>query len=415
MKVGLIGAKLSHSFSKLIHEQLTDYQYDLIPLNEEELHQFMKEKKFDAINVTIPYKETVIPYCDEVSEQAKAIGAINAIKNVHGKLIGTNTDFEGLMETIKHNNIQIKEKHCLVLGTGGTSKTACAVLKAMNAKSILIAGRNHAEGIIPYEELINYQQVQVIINATSVGMYPNNHQQVVDCRTFTQLEAVADVIYNPLKTKLTQQAESLNIAHANGLEMLVTQAKIAAEFFLDKKIDDDKIMNIVKALQYDLSNLVLIGMPSSGKSTIAEHLAKRLNKKLVDFDLEIEKTYEMTIPTIFANEGEESFRDKEQSICIKFAKENAQILSCGGGIIKRSDNIEVLKQNGIFIHIKRDFDLLIADESRPLSKNLDALKLMASERLPIYEAIADIEIENNATIEEVVNKIEEAYHEIFNY
>lgn len=415
MKVGLIGAKLGHSFSKLIHEELTNYQYDLIELDEVALHRFMQEKNFYAINVTIPYKETVIPYCDEISEQALNIHAVNTIKNVDGKLIATNTDFEGLKATIEHNDITIQGKHCLILGTGGTSKTARAVLQAMKAASIQIAGRNLASGVIPYEDLHLHTEVQVIVNATSVGMYPNNDQQLIDCTLFPHLEAVVDVIYNPLKTKLTMQAQSLNLKYANGLEMLVTQAKIAAEFFLDESIEDDKIQCLIHQIQSDLSNIVLIGMPSCGKTTIASHLAKRYCKSVIDLDEEIVKTNQQSIKSMFEQAGEAYFREKEHETCCHFAKENKQIISTGGGIIKRLDNIEALKQNGILIHLKRNLDELLVDENRPLSKDRIALEQMEKERLPIYSKIADIEIDNNGTIEETILKIEEAYREIFNH
>lgn len=408
MKVGLIGAKLGHSFSKLIHEELCDYKYDLIELNEAELHQFMQAKQFDAINVTIPYKETVIPYCDEISEQALNIHAINTIKNVNGKLIATNTDFEGLKATIEHNNILIEGKHCLILGTGGTSKTAKAVLQAMRARSIQIAGRNLAKDVLPYEDLHLHTEIQVLINATSVGMYPNTDQQLIDCTLFPTLEAVVDVIYNPLRTKLTMQAERLGLKHANGLEMLVTQAKIAAEFFLDRKIEDEKIQRLIQSIQSDLRNIVLIGMPSCGKTTIASELAKRYDKKVIDLDEEIVKSNQQSIKSMFEEYGEAYFRAKEHETCCTFAKENKQIISTGGGIIKRLDNIEALKQNGIIIHVRRNLDELLVDESRPLSKDHQALEAMEKERLPIYTKVADIEIDNNGTIEEALLKIEEA-------
>ena len=264
MRVGLIGKKLGHSFSKMIHEKLIDQPYELIELDEQQLVEFMETKAFKAINVTIPYKETVMQYCDEIDEQALAIHAVNAIVNRDGRLIATNTDFTGLMLMLKQHNIVIKDKCCCVLGTGGTSKTAQAVLKAMGAKEILVAGRNKPAPIISYEALKQHQEIQVFINATSVGMYPNNDDQIIDLADFGQLEAVADVIYNPLTTRLCQQAEELKLKHVNGLKMLVAQAKAACEFFHDIELDDEKIHQITDEIYKDLANIVIIGMPRSG-------------------------------------------------------------------------------------------------------------------------------------------------------
>lgn len=412
MRIGLIGKKLGHSFSKLIHEKLIDQPYELIELNEQELVEFMTSKEFKAINVTIPYKETVMEYCDEIDEQALAIHAVNAIVNRKGRLIATNTDFAGLKLMLEHHNIEIKDKVCCVLGTGGTSKTARAVLKAMGAKEILIAGRNKPAPIISYEELKQHKEIQVFINATSVGMYPNNDEQIIDLSSFDKLEAVADVIYNPLTTRLCQQAEDLKLKHVNGLEMLVAQAKVACEFFHDIKIEDDKINQITAEIYRDMANIVIIGMPSSGKTTISKELAKISDKQFIDIDEEIVHREQRTIREIFDTEGEAAFRQIETEVCKDIAKHTKQIISCGGGIIKNEENMRSLAQNGIIFHIRRSLDVLLVDDSRPLSSSKERLKEMEIERMPLYQKYSHFEIDNNTTIEAALKQIKERFDEV---
>lgn len=412
MQIGLIGKKLGHSFSKLIHEKLVNQPYDLIELNEEELVEFMKQKAFKAINVTIPYKETMMQYCDEIDDQALAIHAVNAIVNRNGRLIATNTDFTGLKMMLEHHDIAIQDKICCVLGTGGTSKTAQAVLKAMNAKEILVAGRNKPAPIISYEELEKHKEIQVFINATSVGMYPHNDEQIIDLSAFPQLEAVADVIYNPLMTKLCQQAEQLHLKHVNGLEMLVAQAKVACEFFHDIVIDDERIHQITNEIYKDMANIVLIGMPSSGKTTLSKALAKSYDKQFIDLDEEIVRSENKTIKAIFETQGEAVFRTIETNICKAVAKQTKQIISCGGGIIKNEENMHALAQNGIIFHIRRNLDELLVDENRPLSSSREHLLTMAEERMPLYQKYSHFEIDNNTSIEDAIREIKEKFDEV---
>lgn len=412
MRIGLIGSKLGHSFSKLIHEKLIDQPYELIELNKQELVEFMNLKAFKAINVTIPYKETVMKYCDEIDEQGLSIHAVNAIVNRDGRLIATNTDFAGLKLMLEHHHIEIKDKICCVLGTGGTSKTAKAVLKAMGAKEILVAGRNKPAPVISYEELKQHKEIQVFINATSVGMYPNNDDQIIDLAGFDKLEAVADVIYNPLTTRLCQQAEELKLKHVNGLEMLVAQAKVACEFFHDINISDDKIKQITSEIYRDMANIVIIGMPSSGKTTISQKLAEILDKQLIDIDEEIVCREQRTIRDIFDTDGEVVFRKLETAVCKDIAKQTKQIISCGGGIIKNEENMRALAQNGIIFHIKRSLDALLVDDSRPLSSSKERLKEMEIERMPLYHKYSHYEIDNNTTIEAALKQIKELYDEI---
>lgn len=413
MKVGLVGEKLGHSFSKPIHERLTDYTYDLIPLSKEEFHRFFEEKSFDAVNVTIPYKQAVMEYCDEIDGIASSIGAVNAVVNRDGKLYATNTDFEGLRQMIVHRGIEIGGKVCCILGTGGTSRTARAVLAHMGAKEIYTAGRGKEAPVIAYEQLSDYKDIQVIVNATSVGMYPDNDHTLIDCRDFPKLEAVVDVIYNPLRTKLCQQAAELGLKEVNGLEMLVAQAKAAAEFFLGAEILDGKVQEITNEMRREMSNIVLIGMPGCGKSTIGECLAKLTGRTLVDLDKEIERAAGMEIREIFAREGEEGFRKREHDICRIFAREHGQILSCGGGIVKNEKNMRLLAQNGRIFHIRRNVDVLSLDESRPLSTSRERLVEMERERMPLYEKYSDVTVENHTSVLEAAQRVKEEFDENF--
>lgn len=415
MRAGLVGGKLGHSFSKPIHEKLADYTYDLIPLTEEEFHEFFRKKEFDAVNVTIPYKELVMQYCDVIDEKASAIHAVNTIVNRDGKLYATNTDFAGLKQMMQHNGVEIYGKVCCILGTGGTSKTAEAVLRDMGAEKIYIAGRNKTAPVISYENLEQYQEIQVFVNATSVGMYPQNEQCLVDLRRFPNAEAVVDVIYNPLKTKICQQAEELGLLSVNGLEMLVAQAKYAVEFFLDTEIADSEIHQIVAEMEKDMMNLVLIGMPGCGKSTIGKKAAKEIGKRFVDLDEEIEKEAQMTIPEIFEKHGEKRFREIEHAVCGRFAKEHGQVISCGGGIVKDRRNMEMLRQNGVVFHIRRNLNALAVGGDRPLSTSRERLRQMERERMPLYQKYSDIEIENNTVFKQAVQKVKEGYDEVFNH
>lgn len=415
MRAGLVGGKLGHSFSKPIHEKLADYTYDLIPLTEEEFHEFFRKKEFDAVNVTIPYKEKVMQYCDVIDEKASAIHAVNTIVNRDGKLYATNTDFAGLKQMIQHNGVEICGKVCCILGTGGTSKTAEAVLHDMGAEKIYIAGRNKTAPVISYEDLERYQEIQVFVNATSVGMYPNNEECLIDLKKFPNVEAVVDVIYNPLKTRICQQAEAMGLRAVNGLEMLVAQAKYAVEFFLDTEIADSETDRIVAEMKKDMMNLVLIGMPGCGKSTIGKKTAKEIGKKFIDLDKEIEKEAKRTIPEIFEKYGEERFRQIEKEVCARIAKEHGQVISCGGGIIKQPENMENLRQNGIVFHIRRNVNALSVGGDRPLSTSREKLREMERERMPLYQKYSDVEIQNNAIFKLAVQKVKEGYDEIFDH
>ncbi len=406
MEYGLIGKKLGHSFSKTIHERIGNYDYEMKELNENEFISFMNKKEFKGINVTLPYKEKVIPYLNHVSSTAKRINAVNVVINKNGLLYGYNTDYDGFKAMINYNHIQIKDKVVLILGTGGTSKTTTAVIQDLGVKKIIYASSSFKEGSITYQEISSYyDEVEVIINTTPKEMYPNNDQEIISLDNFSSLEAVIDVIYNPLKTNLILKAEQKKIKSCNGLYMLVAQAIFARELFIDKKVDDNLIKKVYEELRLKKENIVLLGMPSSGKSTLGKILAKKLNRDFIDLDEEIVKRINMDIATYFKLYGEKSFREVETSVVKEFAKISGLVIATGGGVILKKENINFLKQNGNLYFIDRDLDNLIATNSRPLSSNKDDLKAMFTCRYPFYLEYADYALKNNGTIEEAIEKL----------
>ena len=414
MKVGLIGEKLGHSFSKPIHEQIADYTYDIMPLSREEFPLFMENKAFDAINVTIPYKEMVMPYCDFIDKKATEIGAVNAIKNINGRLYATNTDFDGLKWMIE-NHFDISGKTVAICGSGGTSKTAFAVCKALNAGEIIRVARNKDKPYITYEEIKNRRDIQFILNTTSVGMLPDIMSSIVDLDDYPNCQGVIDVVYNPLMTSLCLQAKQRGIPFVAGLEMLVGQAVAAVEFFTDKTVDRKYIAQITEKLYREKRNLVLIGMPSCGKTSLGSKAADKLKMKFVDMDAQIEKMAGKTIPQIFDEIGESGFRKLEIEVCLELAKCNHTVISCGGGVIKNSLNMQALSLNGYVVYIKRNLNKLHTGGKRPLSSDRFALKKMAEERFPLYEKYSDAEVENNSYFGYALDKLLEVWNENTGY
>ena len=435
-KYGLIGKTLVHSYSKEIHEALGRYQYQLFSLAEDEMPDFINARDFRGLNVTIPYKKDVIPLCDEVTDLAREIGAVNTLFwkdsagdqgnaecsgqagasggiNPEGKiLVGHNTDYEGFLYAASRAGIDFEGKGVLILGTGGTSLMARRAAADQNAAKIYIASR-HPEtdppsgskiqdaGIlstVSYDQLPEIAaSIDVIVNTTPVGTFPNNMQQVIRLKDFPGCQAVIDVIYNPFKTALLLEAEKLGLKYTNGLPMLVAQATAAAGYFLGTPGAFQKEnQRIIKAMKQQMGNIVLIGMPGTGKSIIGKLLAELTGKTLQDTDAKIEEEAKMTIPEIFEKEGEAGFRDRESAICKKLGKERNLIIATGGGAILRPENIDALRQNGTLVHITRSIDKL-PTRGRPLSKNIEALKKMEAQRMPLYKSAADITFRNNYT------------------
>lgn len=414
MRYGLIGEKLGHSFSKDIHERIADYTFDLIPLSKEEFKTFMEKKEFTALNVTIPYKKDVIPYLDEMDEHAKAIGAVNTIVNRDGKLKGYNTDFTGFLYMVKKHNVHMEGKKVLIIGNGGASAAIQAVVQHESAGSMVIVDVVPGNGAISYDEMFSsHLDAEIIINTSPIGMYPRIGNAPIDISMFHKCEAVLDVIYNPILTRLCFESQEMDIKRVNGLEMLIAQAKQSVEFFLDKSIDDQIIDDIYQDMLRERCNIVLIGMPSAGKTTIGKMLENRMQKEFIDLDDIIIKKAGKSIPEIFEESGEAGFRAIETEAAIEVSKLNNKIIATGGGTIKHKVNMDYLRQNGITIFIDRDVDKLISsDPNRPLSKSTDALEKMHAERLPLYQKYAAYVAVNNSDIESTVTEIEEAYRSI---
>ena len=414
MRYGLIGEKLGHSFSKDIHERIADYTFDLIPLSKEEFKTFMEKKEFTALNVTIPYKKDVIPYLDEMDEHAKAIGAVNTIVNRDGKLKGYNTDFTGFLYMVKKHNVHMEGKKGLIIGNGGASAAIQAVVQHESAGSMVIVDVVPGNGAISYDEMFSsHLDAEIIINTSPIGMYPRIGNAPIDISMFHKCEAVLDVIYNPILTRLCFEAQEMDIKRVNGLEMLIAQAKQSVEFFLDKSIDDQIIDDIYQDMLRERCNIVLIGMPSAGKTTIGKMLENRMQKEFIDLDDIIIEKAGKSIPEIFEESGEAGFRAIETEAAIEVSKLNNKIIATGGGTIKHKVNMDYLRQNGITIFIDRDVDKLISsDPNRPLSKSSDALAKMHAERLPLYQKYAAYVAVNNSDIESTVTEIVEAYHSI---
>lgn len=411
MEYGCIGRKLGHSFSKIIHNELCDYTYELKELEPEELKSFFTQKDFKAINVTIPYKTDVIPYLDEISQVARDIGAVNTIVNRGGRLFGYNTDFYGMRALIHRAGINPHGKKCAVLGTGGTSKTATALLKSMGAKQVLTVSRSEKDGVITYDAFKeNHSDTEVIINTTPCGMFPDIDSVAIDLGGFTKLEGVIDAVYNPLRSKLISQALDQGLKAEGGLYMLVAQAVFAAEHFIDREFDKKEIDRVFNKLFLQKQNIVLIGMPGCGKSTLGKYLAEYYNMELIDSDNEIVKLAG-PIPEIFAKQGEDAFRDIESQVIRDLSTKNGLVIATGGGVIKREQNIKYLKQNGCVIFIDRPFDALQTGHGRPLSPDVDKLKALYDERMPIYNAVCDIKVNADGTVKENVQRIIEKYNE----
>lgn len=403
LKCGLLGEKLGHSYSPQIHSMLADYEYKLFEKSPEELEDFLKSGEFDGLNVTIPYKKSVMPYCAELSPTAAQIGSVNTIvRRSDGSLYGDNTDAFGFENLIVHNGIEVKGKKALVLGTGGASVTAQAVLKNLGASEVVVISRKGEDN---YENIAKHADAEIIANTTPVGMYPNNGKAAVDLTQFPKLSGVLDVVYNPARTALLLQAEKLYIPCAGGLYMLVSQAKRSCELFTGKSIPDSEIDRIERVLSHQMQNIVIIGMPGSGKTVVSAMLAERLGRKIFDTDTIVSEKAGMTIPEIFAAQGEAGFRKLETEATAEVGNLSGNIISTGGGVVTVADNYELLHQNGVIVWIERDTNKLARD-GRPISLSSDLNELYAA-RLPLYERFADIKADNNGDINDTVNAIME--------
>ena len=406
MQCGLLGRRLGHSYSPQIHGMLGDYSYALFEREPEDLASFLKEGDFTGLNVTIPYKKDVIPYLDDLSDTARKIGSVNTIvRRADGTLFGHNSDYFGFVSLVRHSGIPVSGRKVLVLGSGGTSRMVVTALKDLGAAPVVISrsGENN------YDNLHLQADASVIVNTTPVGMYPNTGVCPVDLHRFPKLEGVLDVIYNPGKTQLLLDAQALGIPHENGLWMLVAQAKEASEYFTGRKLPDDSIGKIHQALSHQMKNIVLIGMPGCGKSTIGLLLAQRLGRKFVDADEEIIRLAGKSIPEMFAQDGETAFRRWETTALEDLGKQSGLVIATGGGCVTQKRNYPALHQNGNLVWLERALSLLPTD-GRPLSQ-ANRLEEMYTVRKPMYASFADIRVENagspEETVTEILSKLEE--------
>ena len=392
MKCGLLGRKLGHSYSPAIHSHLGNYAYELFEKEPEELENFLKNGDFEGINVTMPYKKSVIPFLDELTPAAKVLGAVNTIVRRDGRLIGHNTDLFGFTSMLEQSGLDVEGKKCLVCGSGGASNTVCAVLKDRGAQ-VVVLSRN---GETTYADLPSHTDAAVVVNCTPVGMYPHTGQRPLDLGSLPHLEGVLDVVYNPARTQLLLDAEALDLVHMNGLWMLVAQAVEASEWFQNRAIDRSLIRRIYGILKGSMENIILIGMPGCGKSTLGRLLAQRTGKTFVDSDEKIEEAAGMAIPEIFRLYGEAHFRRLEHQVLQDLGKESGLIIATGGGCVTRPENFAVLHQNGTIYWIQRSLDLLPTD-GRPLSQS-NRLEDLYNARKELYARFADGIIQNNGEV-----------------
>ncbi len=411
MQYGCIGEHLPHSFSKEIHAAIASYPFELKEIPGDRIDAFMQAREFNAITVTIPYKQTVIPYLYHISDTAKAIGAVNTVVNKDGKLYGYNTDFGGMVALIELAGISLNGKKVLILGTGGTCRTAKAVAKHLSAAVILTVGRQVGEGDLTYNEAATHTDTDILINTTPCGMFGNAQGMAIDPALFPNLSGVIDVVYNPLRTPLVLAARRRGVPAVAGLYMLVMQAVLASEFFLDTKYDLSIAENIYRSVKQEKENIVLTGMPSAGKTTVGKLLAEKRNRPFFDVDNEIERVTGLSPAAIIAKQGEAAFRDIEAAVIRDLSAKNGAVIATGGGAVLRDANVDHLRSNGKLFFLDRSLDLLTPTADRPLAADREALKKRFSERYDTYRATADTVIDGNGEAGAVAELVERSFFE----
>ena len=410
MKYGCIGEHLGHSFSREIHARLADYEYELCEIAPEALDAFARERNFRAINVTIPYKERIMPHLHEIDEGARLIGAVNTVVNRDGLLYGYNTDFYGMCELIRHAGVEIKDKKVAILGTGGTSKTARAVATSLGAGQIITVSRTARDEIIDYETLEReHRDVEVIINTTPVGMYRDFDGVPVDVSRFPTLIGVIDAVYNPLRTRLVSEASERGVRAEGGLYMLVAQAVQSSEIFLGTTYPDGTTERIYREMMRDKENIVLIGMPACGKSTVGALLSKDTWREVIECDERIVNLVGADIPTIFKTEGEAKFREYEAEVIRAVAQDTGKIISTGGGAILNPENIKRLQRNGKIYFIDRPLEALMPTADRPLSSTREQIEARYRERYGLYKSSADVTVAGDLSAREIADRILEDF------
>lgn len=406
IKCGLLGRKLAHSYSPQIHSRLGSYSYTLFEKEPEEVEAFLKAGDFTGINVTVPYKKAVLPFLDEISPVAKRLGAVNTIVRRDGKLIGHNTDYFGFLTMVKSSGLNFFDKKVLILGSGGASNTARAVLEELGSRVVIISrsGENN------YRNLQLHTDASMIVNTTPIGMYPSTGDSPISLAQFPALEGVLDVIYNPARTALLMEAERRGLIAVNGLLMLVAQAKEAAEWFTGTQIDDSSIPSIYRWLRCKMENVILIGMPGCGKTTVGKLLSEKLSMEFVDTDAFLVDFSGRDIPEIFASDGEPGFRALETEVLTQIGQRSGQVVATGGGCVTQVCNYRLLHQNGTIFYLQRSTEKL-PTVGRPLSQSRSIAEIY-HERKPLYEAFADYTINNNGDPASTVQQILRIWEDI---
>ena len=402
MQYGLIGNPLGHSFSPPIHHALADYAYDLFELPEEEIAAFIRRPDIGGLNVTIPYKKTVIPLCDALSPEAERIGSVNTlVYDENRRITGHNTDYAGLCWLLRRAGIDPKGKKAVLIGNGGVCQTVKAVLRDLGARELVILSRSGGADTVSYDDTDAYTDGELVVNTSPVGMFPKCPDKPISLASFPRCEGFVDMVYNPLRTGMCLEAEERGIPYCSGLPMLVAQAKVAAELFLGTTIPDEKTEEILRALTRQQENIVLIGMPGSGKSTVGRALAEALNRPFVDLDEEVVRAAGCSIPELFRQGGEPLFRKWERRITVEQGKRNGLVIATGGGVVLDRRNWVPLRQNGHLLFLERPLSKL-ATKGRPLSTDRAALETMYEQRLPLYRAFANTVIDNDRPLAETV-------------
>lgn len=410
MQYGCIGEHLSHSFSTEIHGLIQDYPYILKEIPMGQLDAFLQTRDFKAINVTIPYKQDVIPYLAQVEENALAIGAVNTVVNRDGALYGYNTDFGGMADLILRMGIDLKDKKVLILGTGGTSKTAMAVAKHLGASCIWKVSRSPKPGVLTYEEVkASHLDAQVLINTTPRGMFSREEGMPIDPAWFPNLCGAVDAVYNPLRTEFILKAQSLGVPAAGGLYMLVRQAVLASEIFLDVRYPDSVTEEVYRKIKASKENMVLTGMPGSGKTTIGKQLAAELGRTYLDTDALIEKKTGMTPVQIITGQGETAFRNLETQVIREVAGQTGVVIATGGGVVLRQENVDLLRMNGKIFFLDRPVEQLMPTEDRPLASTREAILKRYEERYSIYKKTADAIIDNSGTLDKALMLLKRSF------
>ena len=404
---GLIGEKLPHSYSAEIHKKFRGYDYRLCELKKEELPLFFEERAFHGINVTIPYKKDVLPYLSHIDPKAKSIGAVNTIVNRDGALFGYNTDYYGLSSLFSLIGVSPKGKKAMILGTGGTSRTALAVLRDAGAAVITVVSRTESADTVSYEKAMTLSDTEILINTTPVGMFPDPDGCPIDLRVFPRLCGVVDAIYNPLRTNLVLDARALGIPAVGGLSMLVAQAQAASRLFLEEEPNDDReiVRRVTDEIRKEKENIVLVGMPTSGKSTIGKAIALETGREFFDADAVFEEKCSLSAADYIRQNGEEAFRKKETEILAFCANRSGAVIATGGGAVLKSENKRTLSRNGRIFFIDRSPEKLLCSGDRPLSATREALKKLYDTRYRLYLDFCDEKVDGDGTIEETAREI----------